>query len=73
MLITPLGALSVIMSAILASFFLKERLSKEGKVGCALCIIGSIAIILHSPEEQPVESVNEILTLAFQPGTLLFK
>jgi len=55
-------------SAVLASFFLNESLGSEGKIGCALCIIGSIVIILHSPEEKVINSVDEILSYAIQPG-----
>jgi uncharacterized membrane protein len=36
---TPLGALSVVISAVLSSIFLKEKLSFFGWMGCALCIV----------------------------------
>ncbi|KAJ3300229.1 hypothetical protein HK104_003143 [Borealophlyctis nickersoniae] len=68
-LVTPLGAGSVLIGAVLASIFLKEELGVEGKIGCALCILGSIIIILHSPEDPHVESVDQILEYALQPGT----
>ncbi|TPX63909.1 hypothetical protein SpCBS45565_g06276 [Spizellomyces sp. 'palustris'] len=71
-LVTPLGAGSVVVSAILASFFLQEELGMEGKVGAALCIIGSVVIILHAPEEKHVETVDEILNYALQPGFLIY-
>eukprot|EP00730_Choanoeca_flexa_P015317 TRINITY_DN7011_c0_g1_i2.p2 TRINITY_DN7011_c0_g1~~TRINITY_DN7011_c0_g1_i2.p2 ORF type:complete len:171 (+),score=42.48 TRINITY_DN7011_c0_g1_i2:155-667(+) len=59
-LVTPLGALSVIFSAILADRILGERLQTLGKVGCALCIIGSTVIVVNAPEEKEIESVSEI-------------
>ncbi|TPX60948.1 hypothetical protein PhCBS80983_g01477 [Powellomyces hirtus] len=71
-LVTPLGAGSVVVSAILASFFLKEELGPEGKVGAALCIIGSVVIILHAPEEPDIQTVDEILNYALQPGFLIY-
>ena len=40
-LVTPLGALSVLVSAILSSYFLNERLNLHGKIGCFLSILGS--------------------------------
>ncbi|KMU85487.1 hypothetical protein CIHG_03270 [Coccidioides immitis H538.4] len=43
-LVTPLGALSVVVTTILSAIFLKERLSFVGKVGCFNCIIGSVVI-----------------------------
>lgn len=33
--------------AVLASFFLKERLGRLGVCGCALCLIGSLVIIMR--------------------------
>lgn len=43
-LVTPLGALSVVVCAILAAIFLKETLTLFGKVGCFLAIIGSTIV-----------------------------
>uniref|UniRef100_A0A804PR54 Probable magnesium transporter n=1 Tax=Zea mays TaxID=4577 RepID=A0A804PR54_MAIZE len=37
-LVTPLGALSIIVSSVLAHFVLKERLEKLGVLGCVSCI-----------------------------------
>ncbi|WRX09188.1 Magnesium transporter NIPA - like 1 [Theobroma cacao] len=67
-LVTPLGALSIIVSAILAHFILKEKLQKMGMLGCLLCIVGSTVIVLHAPEERSINSVEEIWELATQPG-----
>ncbi|OBZ81261.1 Magnesium transporter NIPA2, partial [Choanephora cucurbitarum] len=39
-LVTPLGAISVVLSAVLSSIFLKERLTFQGKVGCLQCVLG---------------------------------
>ncbi|TPX34254.1 hypothetical protein SmJEL517_g03045 [Synchytrium microbalum] len=71
-LVTPLGAGSVLVSAVLASILLKERLGSEGKIGCALCMIGAIVIILHAPGEKDIESVDEILDLAVQPAFMMY-
>ncbi|KAB2618939.1 magnesium transporter NIPA3-like [Pyrus ussuriensis x Pyrus communis] len=71
-LVTPLGALSIIVSAVLAHFLLKEKLQKMGMLGCLLCIVGSTVIVLHSPEEQSLSSVQEIWELAVQPAFLLY-
>ncbi|KAF9119983.1 hypothetical protein BGW39_011756 [Mortierella sp. 14UC] len=71
-LVTPLGALSVIIGAILASFFLHDKLGIVGKVGCALCLIGSVVIVLHAPEDKNIESVDEILNYALQPAFMMY-
>ncbi|KAF3440675.1 hypothetical protein FNV43_RR18959 [Rhamnella rubrinervis] len=71
-LVTPLGALSIIVSAVLAHFMLKEKLQKMGMLGCLLCIVGSTMIVLHAPEERSLSSVEEIWELAIQPAFLLY-
>ncbi|THH27362.1 hypothetical protein EUX98_g6831 [Antrodiella citrinella] len=71
-LVTPLGALSVIIGAILASFLLNEELGHIGRVGCALCLLGSLIIVLHAPPDKDIQTVDEILHYAIQPGFLLY-
>ncbi|KAM0749463.1 DUF803-domain-containing protein [Meredithblackwellia eburnea MCA 4105] len=71
-LVTPLGALSVLIGAVLAAIFLKERLGRLGVSGCSLCLVGSIIIILHAPEDREVTTVDEILGYALQPGFLFY-
>ncbi|XP_064956528.1 probable magnesium transporter NIPA6 [Musa acuminata AAA Group] len=71
-LVTPLGALSIIVSAILAHFILKERLQRMGVLGCVLCMVGSTVIVLHAPEERTPSSVEQIWDLATQPAFLLY-
>ncbi|EMD34727.1 hypothetical protein CERSUDRAFT_116922 [Gelatoporia subvermispora B] len=71
-LVTPLGALSVIIGAILASFLLDEELGHLGRVGCTLCLLGSLIIVLHAPEDKDIQTVDEVLHYAVQPGFLLY-
>lgn len=71
-LVTPLGALSVIIGAVLAAVFLKEQLGMLGKMGCAICLIGSLIIVLHAPPDKEIETVDEILDYAIQPGFLFY-
>ncbi|XP_057420372.1 probable magnesium transporter NIPA6 isoform X1 [Lotus japonicus] len=71
-LVTPLGALSIIVSAVLAHFLLEEKLQKMGMLGCLLCIVGSTVIVLHAPEEMSLSSVQEIWELAVQPAFLSY-
>ncbi|KAK6645071.1 hypothetical protein RUM43_001347 [Polyplax serrata] len=60
-LVTPLGALSVLVSAVLASKFLHEKLNLLGKLGCFLCILGSTIIVIHSPRESEVKTLDCLL------------
>ncbi|KAI5356323.1 hypothetical protein PRUPE_1G576800 [Prunus persica] len=71
-LVTPLGALSIIISAVLAHIILRERLHIFGILGCALCVVGSTTIVLHAPQERGIESVTEVWDLAMEPGFLLY-
>ncbi|CAN6552457.1 unnamed protein product [Malus baccata var. baccata] len=58
-LVTPLGALSIIVSAVLAHFVLEEKLHIFGVLGCVLCVVGSTSIVLHAPQETPIHSVKQ--------------
>ncbi|XP_078148123.1 putative magnesium transporter NIPA3 isoform X2 [Carex rostrata] len=71
-LVTPLGALSIIFSAVLAHFILKERLHALGILGCVMCIAGSVIIVVHAPQEREITSVLEIWNMATQPAFLLY-
>lgn len=71
-LVTPLGALSIIVSAVLAHFLLKEKLRRMGILGCVLCVVGSTIIVLHAPSERSISSVEEIWELATEPAFLLY-
>ncbi|XP_022663271.1 magnesium transporter NIPA2-like isoform X1 [Varroa destructor] len=72
LLVTPLGALSVLVSAMLSSHFLNERLNLLGKVGCLLCILGSTVIVLHSPKEGNVNHVNVLGVMLLEPAFLIY-
>ncbi|KAH8499025.1 hypothetical protein H0E87_017800 [Populus deltoides] len=71
-LVTPLGALSIIVSAVLAQFILNEKLHQLGILGCVMCIAGSVVIVIHAPQEHPITSVQEICSMATQPAFLLY-
>ena len=57
-LVTPLGALTVVVTTILSAIFLKERLSFVGKVGCFNCIVGSIVIVMNAPDQSSVTNIQ---------------
>ncbi|CAL9209201.1 unnamed protein product, partial [Musa hybrid cultivar] len=71
-LVTPLGALSIIVSAVLAHFMLNEKLHIFGVLGCVLCVVGSTSIVLHAPIEKDIESVKEVWYLATEPGFISY-
>ncbi|XP_046888644.1 magnesium transporter NIPA2 isoform X2 [Hypomesus transpacificus] len=71
-LVTPLGALSVLVSAVLASYFLNERLNVHGKVGCLMCILGSTVMVIHAPLEEEVASLSVMAEKLKDPGFIIF-
>lgn len=71
-LVTPLGALSVVITTILSAIFLKERLSMVGKVGCFLCIIGSVVIVMNAPAESSAANIQQMQHFVIAPGFLSF-
>jgi drug/metabolite transporter (DMT)-like permease len=71
-LVTPLGALSVVITTILSAIFLKERLSFVGKVGCFSCIIGSVVIAMNAPEQSSVSDIQEMQHFVITPGFLSY-
>jgi len=71
-LVTPLGALSVVIATVLSAIFLKERLSLVGKVGCFLCIVGSVVIVLNAPKSSAVANIQQMQDFAISPGFLSY-
>lgn len=71
-LVTPLGALSVVVTTILSAIFLKERLSFVGKLGCFNCIIGSIVIVMNAPQQSSVADIQEMKHYVLAPGFLSY-
>ena len=71
-LVTPLGALSVVITTILSAIFLKERLSFVGKIGCFICIIGSIVIVMNAPAQSSAKNIEDMQQFVIAPGFLSY-
>lgn len=71
-LVTPLGALSVVVTTVLSAIFLKERLSFVGKVGCVNCLIGSVIIAMNAPTQSSVANIQDMKRYCLTPGFLSF-
>lgn len=41
-------------------------------MGCILCILGSIIIVIHAPHEEEFESIDELLQKVIDPGFLYY-
>ena len=51
-LVTPLGALSVVVTCILSSYILKEKINLFSKLGIILAVLGSMFVVIHAPEQE---------------------
>jgi drug/metabolite transporter (DMT)-like permease len=71
-LVTPMGALSVVITAVLSAIFLKERLSMVGKVGCFLAIVGSVIIVLNAPKSSSAATIQDMQHFVLSPGFLSY-
>ncbi|CAF2139465.1 unnamed protein product [Brassica napus] len=77
-LVTPLGALSIIIRQENITYYysshiiLLEKLHIFGVLGCALCVVGSTTIVLHAPQEQEIGSVLEVWNLATEPAFMFY-
>lgn len=70
--VTPLGALSVLFSAVLSSHLFGERMNLLGKLGCMLSLLGSTIMVIHSPEEETVTTLSEMSEKILDPGFIVF-
>lgn len=70
--VTPLGASTIIISALLANCFLGEQMHVCGVFACVLTVIGSAILVSYAPNEAPISSVEEIWQLATQPQFLAY-
>ena len=65
-LVTPLGAITIAASALMARCFLGERLHVCGIFGILFCTLGTVLLVRFAPEETVVTSVEEVWELGFQ-------
>lgn len=56
-------------SAVLSSYFLSERLNLHGKLGCLLSILGSTNMVIHAPQEEEINSLEDMAHKLVDPGT----
>ncbi|KAJ1492813.1 magnesium transporter [Baffinella frigidus] len=74
-LISPLGAVSVVINAPMAFFVLGERLSFRNMAGCVLCILGGyfiVSIAANNAEDRPPLTVKAFEGMLYRPPFLVF-
>ena len=70
--VSTLGVLSVLVSTILSSKYLKEKLNILGKIGCFLCAVGSTVIVLHAPTEKDISSMRDLQIKISNPLVIIY-
>lgn len=71
-LVTPLGVFSIVCTATLSPYFLKERLGRLGKLGCILVLVGCIIVTLCGPKDREIASMEELQSQLLHPGFLVY-
>ncbi|KAI0673791.1 DUF803-domain-containing protein [Trametes maxima] len=71
-IVTPMGALSVVISSILSHFFLREKLSLFGWISSIQCLLGASILALNGPEEQSVSTIEGFKHLFLAPWFLAY-
>ncbi|RXM27344.1 Magnesium transporter NIPA2 [Acipenser ruthenus] len=71
-LVTPLGALSVLISAVLSSYCLDEQLNIHGKLGCMLSLLGSTVMVIHAPREEEIKTLHDMGSKLKDTGFIVF-
>ena len=58
--VTPLGALSIIVSSVLGNIYLNEKLNLHGKIGAVLTMLGSTIMVIAAPKEPEIGTLDEL-------------
>jgi hypothetical protein len=54
--------------SVLSARLLNEQLNLIGKIGCCVCLLGSTMVVLHSPKDDSVNSMQELGSKMQQPS-----
>ena len=71
-LVTPLGVFSIVCTAALSPYFLKERLKVLGRIGCVLVLVGCAIVTLCGPKDREVSTMDELQEQLLNPGFLIY-
>jgi len=70
-LVSPLGAVRVVTTTLVSVKFLNENLTRAGKIGIGLSILGAILIVYNAPKHNSISSFDD-LSLSLQNPTFVF-
>ena len=67
-IVAPLMAVSVVVSAVMSVIILKEKINFTASAGIILCLLGSTIIVLHGPMTQTVTDLRQFIRFVLAPG-----
>lgn len=71
-LVSPLGAMRVIVTTLLSVKYLQERITASTKIGIAISILGSILIVIHAPKKNAVNTFEELREHLESPEFIIY-
>jgi drug/metabolite transporter (DMT)-like permease len=71
-LVTPLGALSVVVTCILSTYFLEEKMNVFAKMGIILAVLGSFFVVLNAPNQPAITDLKVVKCYFTQPAFLVY-
>lgn len=71
-LVTPMGAFTVIVSAALSVCLLGESLPRRAWFGMLLCIVGAVVVVVNSPGDPQVDSMDDMEYAVLQLPFLVY-
>jgi magnesium transporter len=70
--VTPLGALTVLVSAYGAHYTLGEKMSTRGYIGMFTCILGTLLVVIYGPTERDVANFSEMQDMLARPAFTVY-
>lgn len=70
--VSPLGAVAVIVNGVLAALVLQENLRVRNIVGMALTIVGSVVVVINAPPTHEGLSVADFVALLAEPSSVAY-
>lgn len=67
----PLGALSILLSALCSTYFLNESLKLHGQIGYLLQTLRFMIVVIHTSKEE--NSLNKMSHQLSDPGFVAFE
>lgn len=71
-LVTPLGVFSIVCTASLAPYFLKERLGIMGILGCILVVVGCVIVTMCGPKDREIDTMEDLELQLQNAGFLIY-